>query len=201
MSIECDREGTFRAKIIDFGLREYESGAIAAMLRAQLTDLWDPETKEWVRWSEYDMQAVGPIWLVKKDGSLNDNGCQSLVRCAGWDGDFDSIVNLTWHPTPVQVVTKANEYDGNVTYPITFVNQYDREPGSISNLSPEKAKALKSRFGSQLRALVGTEQNRQAPKPAGKPPAPPKKQPVAAAAAKPNPTYDGAPPPEDEVPF
>lgn len=172
MSQECDREGVFQAEITDYGLKDQESGAVAIPIRALLTGIWNQEAQAFEPWAEYEMYASGDMYVVKKDGSLNQGQVQSLTRNAGWDGTFTSIVDHTWQPTPVSVVVKADEYKGVTRYRIAFINAYDAVPGQFGSIDPEKAKALQARFGGELRALTGNSK-RNTDKPNGKPPTPP----------------------------
>lgn len=173
--VAIDREGTFRAEIIGYGLKEMESGAVAVNIHVQLTEAWDSEGQAWGDWREHNVEAYGDVWIVKKDnGGINAKGAKSLVDCAGWDGDPEAIVNQTWKPTPCQVVVKREEYEGKVSFKVAFVNEFDRTPGAnLGNVTPEKAKTLASKFGSQFRALIGNRNRNSAP-PQNKPSPPPK---------------------------
>lgn len=176
MSTEIDREGNFQANITEYGVKEQESGAIAVAIKADITAMWNGE--DWEDWSSYGMVASGDIYIVKKDGTLNQNAVQSLKQHAGWDCSIGGLVDGTWQPTPCQIVVKADTYKDNVRYRIAFVNDLNRAPGQMSNIDADKAKALQARFGSELRALGGNA-NRNAEKPAGKPSSPPiEKRPI-----------------------
>lgn len=177
MSVEytpVDREGTFRADIIGYGLKEMESNAVAVNVHVVLTEAWDDANAAWVDWREYNVDAYGDIWIVKKDGTVNKKSAQSLVDCTGWDGDTEAIVNQTWKPTPCQVIIKRDEYEGKVRFNVAFLNEFDRTPGAnLGNVTPEKAKVLATKFGSQFRALVGNRIRNTAPPATDKPKAPP----------------------------
>jgi len=179
MPQQLDREGTFRAQITDYCLMApFKSGAIPLSITVQLTEMWDADAGqdgEWVPWAEYEMQADGLQWLVKKDGSLNESTVQNLIDHAGWDGDFDSFTGRTWQPTPCQVVINEETNPERAQYnqfPIAFVNAYDATPGGKREMSPEAVAALKTQHGAALRALAGNAK-RNAATPKGKPPKPP----------------------------
>lgn len=205
MSQPCDREGNFKAHILDYGIRKADSGAIAVTIKAQLMALWDSEQQDWIPWSEYDQEAWGDIWVVKKDGSLNENAVKSLINHAGWDGTLESIANKTWQPADCQVQIQENKYQGETTYRVSFVNDLERIPGGINSLSQQEVGALAAQYGAPLRALAGTALNakKSAPKPGSRPAAPPKK-PAAKPADVPVDSA-GDPLPEDrsgdEIPF
>lgn len=191
----CDREGAFRAVISDYGLKEMESGAVAVAIKARLTDFWDAANGEWIPWEQYEMEVEGDIWIVKKDGGgVNQNGAESLMRHAGWDGSLESISNATWQPTACQVVVKRDEYKGNVRYKIAFVNALDRTPGGLSNVDPAKVRELETRYGAQFRAIGGNIK-RNAPPAVGRPASPP------ASAAPPRPPEPAAASSNDKIPF
>ena len=170
-----DRAGTFRGNIVEYGLKEVESGSVAVTLRVYLTAFWDDVNKTWMEWHEYDQEAHGDIWIVKKDKTLNQNAVNSLIRNAGWDGDIESVQNNKWQPTPVQVVVVEDTYNGETRLKISFINDHDRTPGGLgANMTPEKAKQLQMQFGSSLRALAGNAKRDS--KPNGAPKTPPPRQ-------------------------
>lgn len=154
MSQPVDREGTFRGLITEYGLKEFDSGAVAVAIKARLDQIWTGD--DWQDWSEYGMEAEGNIWIVGKEGKPNDRGVESLIKCAGWDGNILAVSGETWKPTPSQFVIKAEQYQGRAFNKIAFVNEHDRTPGgSLSNMTDEKVKSLATRFGSQFKAIAG----------------------------------------------
>jgi hypothetical protein len=167
----CDRAGNFRAIILEYGLKEMDSGAVAVSLHVKLTELFD--NGEWHEWEQFDMECFGDVWIIKKDGAINEKASESLMRHAGWDGNIDSIVSEAWKPMPCQVVVNKEEYQGRTSFKVAFINDYSRTPGQMSNVTPDKARELQNRFGSQLRALVGNVKRNQPTPPNGRPAAPP----------------------------
>lgn len=169
-------EGTFKAQIESYGLKEMESGSVAVSIRAHLLDLWNGEG--WEPWGDSNVEAAGDLWIVKKDGTLNSGQVEALIKCAGWDGNLESIVNETWRPTQCQVVVKADEYQGQTRYKIAFINDLNRTPGMMGNVDAGKAKELQARHGAALRALAGNAKRNGAPAPASKPATPPPARPA-----------------------
>lgn len=195
MSMPCDREGIFRAVIVEYGLKEMDSGAIAVSIKASLKDLWN--NGDWAEWAQYEMEAEGDLWIVKKDsGGPNKSQIEALCRCAGWDGNLESIVAGTWQPTPCQVVVKRDEYKGNVRYKIAFVNAYDKTPGALSNVDDTKARELQTRYGAQIRAIAANVARNGTPT-NGAPPPPPAAASKATAPAPPVSIADGG----ADIPF
>lgn len=173
----CDREGVFRGTISEYGLKEFDSGAVAVKFRADLAEIWDAANQAWHPWAEYEMEVFGDAFVVKKDGTLNEASVNSLVKNAGWDGSFHSITDGKWQPTPCQFTVKRSEYNGKTYYNAAFINGFDDIPGggALPKLDEDKTKSLDKRFASQLRAIAGNKMRNQAvPPPADKPSAPPK---------------------------
>lgn len=196
MSQQIDREGTFRGNIVAATLREADSGAQAVSLTVAITEMWVPEESTWEDWRQYDVEASGDIWVIKKDTTVNEAQVRALVDHAGWDGRFASVLDGTWKPRPVQVVVQEDTYKDRTRYRVAWVNAHDGTPGG-GNVSPEKAKALEAKYGAQMRALAGNSV-RAAQKPATA--APPKpKQPTPT--PQPMATGDGTDTGGDGIPF
>lgn len=182
-----DREGTFKAEIESYGLKEFESGAVAVAIRVNITEFWNGES--WEDWRESMVDAQGDIWIVSgkdKGNKVMDKAFTSLVANAGWDGDTDSVTNQTWQPTPCQVVVGKDDYKGVVRYRIAFINGLNDTPGGqMSNVDAAGSKRIKAQFGAQFRALAANVKRNGSPAPATKPAAPPP--------AKPAPIPEGQP--------
>jgi hypothetical protein len=186
MPTDIDRVGDFQACIYEYGLQEYDSGAVAIAAKATISAMWNPDAESWDDWTSYDVEALGYLFIVKKDGTVNDKQVDALVNHCGWDGNIASIINATWQPTPCQVKIAPNTYNGETTYRISFLNAFDRVPGgSFGNVDVVKAKELEARHGAALRAIVGNAKRGTAP-PNGKsrPASPPKAHAAAASKAE-----------------
>ena len=170
--MDCDRAGNFKAEIIEYGMKEFPTGSVAVQIKVSLKEMWDNENEEWLPWEDYGMESYGSIFVVKKDGTLNDTGIKSLMSNAGWNGDFDAIAKRTWAPSMCQVSVKAETYENNLYHKVAFVNHINSVPGSMGMLADDKIKDLNARFGSSLRAMYGSAKQSSAPT-KGKPPAPP----------------------------
>lgn len=190
-----DRAGDFRGEIFEYGIREFESGSIGVTFTARLDEYWNGQ--EWEDWRQYGFYARGTSFVIKKTGETNQPAVDALVKCAGWDGTFSSIDNRTWKPVACQFSVGPNEYKGETTYRVDFLNEYDRQVGQASNVDSAKAKALDAKYGSSLRAIVGTAKRNAAPA-SGKPM--PKPAPAKSAAPSSLPPR-GEPAPQDEIPF
>lgn len=189
MTTELDRAGTFRGRIVEYGLVEVESGAKAISLVAEIDDAWDQEMSQWADWREYRVVARGAVWVIKKDGTLNQRAVESLIQQAGWNGDLVAVVNGEWTPKPCQFEIKAEAPSEKnkrteTAYRIAWLNAYDRVPGAVGNVTPERAKELQAQYGASFRALAGNAVRNAPAAPAGKPPIPkgPNRRPVQQAA-------------------
>ena len=173
MGIPADREGFFRAHIEEYGCRDQESGAVCLSVKAKLLQIWSEEEKAWSDWGQYDMEAYGDLWLVKRDGTLNKLQVQALAQHCGWDGNFLGLTNGEWEPKDCQVAIKRDEYENVVRFRIAFVNDYHRIPGALGNIDEARARSLQTRYGSELRAIVGNAKRNAVTVPSGAPPIPP----------------------------
>ena len=167
MGRELQWTGHARGLITKFGLREAKSGALAIFVVAQIHDCWDMEQEAWMDYREREYEVSGDIWIVKKDCTADQRKVEALVQYAGWDGELTSVVEGTWKPTPCAFTVEEEKYKDVTRYRIGFINGYDWTPGAVGNVTPEKAKALQAKYGSQFRALAGNAKR------ASIPPAPP----------------------------
>lgn len=178
MAHQVNQPGSFQGQITEFGLKSFDTGAIAVSVKARLDAMWNDETQAWDDWREYDTEANGWLFIVKKNGETNKVAVESLVKFAGWDGSIHSIVDATWQPKECQFTIEANEYNGQTSYRIGFVNDHDRIPGAqLSNVNADQAKQLEAKYGASLRAIAGSAKANGTPAPAAKSmPAPKRKE-------------------------
>ena len=144
--MELNREGFFRGRIEEFGVREEDSKAIGIALRVRVLEEWSEEYSLWKDVSGEFVDAMGVIYIRGKEGQLLDKAVHSLVKFAGWNGRISDITEGLWMPKEIQVVVKANTYKGKTTYRIAFVNDYNRAPGgsALSNVTSERAAELQA---------------------------------------------------------
>lgn len=174
MSTEMDREGDFQIAIKEYGVKKYDSGATAISVVASVLAQWNPETSQWDDWTGYDVEVHGYLIIIKKDGKLNAGQVEALCKHAGWNASLTAVAEGSWKPTPCQASVEANTYNDTTTYRIGFINAFDRIPGGVGGLSPDEAKALDNQYGAALRAVAGSSLHGTT-KPAGRPPAPSRK--------------------------
>lgn len=148
MADKIDREGSFRARIVEYELKEFESGAVAIDVKCVLTQ--EPGSEGWVDLEE-PLEASGLIFVIKKDGSVNTNGFDSLRNHAGWDGNLESIGCRTWEPTQCTVEIKREEYKDQIRYDVSFINAYEQRP----KMSPARASELQAKYALKLQRAGG----------------------------------------------
>lgn len=166
MSTEIQQEGTFRGRIVDFALRKANEGhALALQIRCKIDESYLPSPEDvWEVWKgEWDYEAEGRVWLIKKDGAPNDVQISSLVEAAGWDGNFLSLINGTFAPQPIQFDVQQDEYKGVVRYRISWIRPYDASPRGGGNVDPDAARMLDAQYGAQIRAISGNVQRNAPP--------------------------------------
>lgn len=191
MGNKIDRTGIFRAEIVEYGLREMESQAVAVAVRAKILEAWNPEKETWDDWQQYEVEATGLIWVVKKNGSMNQNQAEALMKHCAWDGSFNSIYDKTWRPTPCQIVVTRDDYKDQERFRISWINDFDRTPG-VSNIDEDQVRQLQVQHSASLRAMAANVR-RNAPVPEGRPPAPPDEVEALAADMKDNGVQDDVP--------
>jgi hypothetical protein len=147
-------EGNIRGDIVEYGIREADSGAVAVSVKIYAREFWNDETKSWEP-LEPPTATIGDIWVVKKDGTINTKQVEALCRYAGWDGNLSTISQNKWERTPCSAVVQREEYEDQVRWKISWLNAYDRAPGSLTSLTPDRMAALANKYGSSLRAAAG----------------------------------------------
>lgn len=196
--IMVDREGTFKATIIENGIKAFDSGAVAFTFSVRLTALWDSAAEKWWPWEQYNQGCDGDIWLVNKQQKLLDLNVKSLAKALNWNGDFTVLGTPNAQFPDVQVVIKNDEYKDKTRLRVQFLNPVNSTPGGMGLADDTAINALKARFGGQIRAIVSVVEAATAPivGPGPQPPAPP---------APPAPPGGAVPPPQnigpDGLPF
>lgn len=178
MSTALTVPGEYRGEVIDFALIEKKNdkgdfGGLSLAIKVRAREVWMcPEgsnTPDWLNCEDWEAHGEGYIVLVSKVGKVNEQQIARLVKYAGWDGNFENLADKSWQPSVIRFSIEEDRYEGNVTYRINWINQFDSNPGGGGNVDVERAKVLNSQFGPSIRAIVS---NARGPKPAptaGKP--------------------------------
>lgn len=116
----------------------------------------DGGPREWTPLVE-PHHARGRFWVVKKDGTLNENAVERLCVSLGWDGSFSSIAGGGGIDIPCRFTVKREVgQDGKDYYPVAWVDPYEMAPTkSEFAATPSTAQTLDAQYGGQLRAMAG----------------------------------------------
>lgn len=167
-----DRDGRFKARIIESGLSETGTNKLLTFTaKYALTDWWDGG--EWQPWESYGAEITGYHYLIKRDGTPNATQVDSLKAALGWNGDLATLNNTQWE-TPVQLSLIHDEYQGKSRLKVNYLNPVDYEGGGISRASSDEVRGIVGKYGAMFRALGGGAPASSAPpktKPAAPPPA------------------------------
>lgn len=147
--LPCTREGQFRAHIRRYLLTEAKSGAVGIRINCEL--FAEPGEQGWLDLEEA-LEADGTIWVIKKDGQVNDNAFKGLMDYTGWDGNLQTIASQGWVPKKCSVTIKREEYEGNVSFRVSFVNDYEARP----TMSEARAAELQLKYGMKLQRAGGS---------------------------------------------
>ena len=177
MSQPIDRAGNFRGLITACGIQEGKdsSQSVAVGVTVEIHDWWNSEAQSWEDWRTFQFEATGFLYVIKKDGSVNDGVVKALIEHANWPNDLTATVGNGWEPTPCSFSVESNTYKEKTNFRIgSFMRAYDAVPGAeIATVSVDRAKQLQSRHGAALRAIGGNVKRNAAPAPANRPAPPP----------------------------
>lgn len=196
-----DKEGVYRAWPISWALQEStkdESKSVAVAIRFVVHQMWHGKDVGWSQPYPAGWFCDGHVWIVKKDGSLNQGAIANLQKCGLWDGDFDKFMQ----PPPnyfVHIDVGSEQYEGKLRYRANWVNPDADEPsvrGGFQPTNPDLVQSLRQRFQPQTKAIAGGQRTGAPPPPPAAPapaittPQPPQ-QPQAAPQAAPQPPAVG----------
>lgn len=171
MSIALDRPGIFRATPLQWKPVESKNGAFGIDVKYRIAAILDPDTREWVDWTEADVEIVGQHWLVKTDKTLNDQTVDQVIAALGWSGNFIDFDNENLELTPCQIQVQEEDYRDRKQLKVSWVNPWDYTPGGKA-ADASMLKQLDSRFGAQARAKAANlKRNAAAPAVPAAPPA------------------------------
>lgn len=165
-----NQEGDFRVLITEYGAKERESGAICISTSAKVLARWMPAADDkdgyWESWKEHDVIVYGDFYIVlsrEKGNKLNERQIESLVSFCGWDGTLSSINDGTWQPTPCRASVKANEWNNETFYKMSWLNDYESTPGGMGVLDDAAIKRIEAKHATAMRAIAGNAVRNAAP--------------------------------------
>ena len=165
-----NREGLFHAHPVAIGVGETrEKKLVQVVIQYRLfEELLDGQ---WTDCAGEHMEITGYHILEKKDRSLNESTIEALKTALGWDGRDpfwlqDSAETLSQQP--VQVKLAMEEYNGQQSLKVAFLNPYGSRIGGVPKADDDFRRSVSNRLGAKFRAHAGgTPAN--PPKPAGSP--------------------------------
>lgn len=189
----ANREGRFKATILDHGVAESGPNHLATLVcRYRLVS--ELSGAEWAPVDD-DMEITGYHYMEKRDGSVNQTTIDMLKRAFGWDGrDPFWLQDADMGELVVQVSLAAETYNGKTRLKVQYVDAEDSVGGTVPKADDAARRSISTRLGAKFRALAGS-----APAPAAKAsprPAPGQSVPAPAASAAPASTATADPPPE-----
>jgi len=152
-----NREGLFHAYPVDVGVGETRENkllqvAICYHLFEELA------SGEWVDCSADNFEITGYHILEKRDHALNQTTIEALKAALGWDGRDpfwlqDNAAELM--QKPVQVKIGFEEYNGNTSPRVQFLNPYGSKPAGVTKGGDDLRRNVINRLGAKFRALAG----------------------------------------------
>jgi len=189
---QIDREGIFRAKPIDIGIRENKKESQVVMIGIQFQITQCLEGENWVDWTGYGFDAYGNFCLVKKDGTVNDMTVTQFVEGLGWDCDHAKLAS-GFDARECQIRVKQNVYEGKTSYRAEWISDFDADPsGSMKKMEPAAGAAKLARHAAAFRA-IGSGANAPTPPPPATPPKSPPPPPPKGNGGPPAPSVAHAP--------
>lgn len=153
------REGTFRGFATDWGVSTTSKSGYP-QLQAVLSALewYNPETQEWENWNEYGEEITAYLVLFGSEGKALMNAKQ-IQKVFGWSGQsFKELDDFDYSEVQFQFRVEDEEYEGNTTRKVTWIDEYDASPGrTVQKLDAAKLKQLDAAYSKALKGFGGTK--------------------------------------------
>lgn len=186
-----DREGRFVAKPLNLGISLKDKNQIQVAIQWALVMEFTPEG--WVG-VEPDLEITGWLYLMKKDGNVNESAFKQLhAAFPMWpDNDPCWLEDNVAALGEAQIGTRFETYNGENKLKVNWLDARDSEgPTLVVRSDDQTRKDLKNLFGAKFRALPKPA----APAPASTPATPAATAaPAAPVATPPKPAKTAAPP-------
>lgn len=145
-----ERQGTFKAKPIEWSVYEAQSGAIGITVVFEAQQVWSNED-----WRPLMPPAIvkGTFYVVKTDGTNNDRVGQMLCVTLGWGGSFAEVRRNPPPESLFQVEVKSEDYKGKTYYKVDRIRAENATPGG-GEVSDERLAELDKKYGATLKAIA-----------------------------------------------
>ncbi len=197
-----DREGIFKARVIEHAVTQTRNGFPQWQASVYLVAKFDEEAAEpvWIDWSEYNMSV--PVYSVLCNNDQKLLNWENVERATGWDGNsFQSLDGLDLTDHVIQVRIEEDTYDGKTRLKVQWVDAADSDPygNRVKKLAVAELQTLSAKFSafaSKKSAPVPVKRGGTSTKPMPTVPTAPKKvDPSAVEAPATAPVADSSPAP------
>lgn len=164
-----DRVGTFRGTPQEWGVGETKNGYPQFVLRVLATEMYDEELAAWVPWAEYGAEIIGYLVLYTKDSKSGQwkelLNAQQLKKALDWDGvSFGTLANGRFGNKPIMFRVEENDYNGNVSLKLTWVDVFDADPvRQLQKYTPDKIAEMDVRFAGIMKTTAPAPTPAKAP--------------------------------------
>lgn len=143
------------------------SQSVAVVINFGISEEYVGEEAGWSQPWPPGFYATGRTYVVKADGTINQNAVDALAKAGLWNGDWDAFAG-----SPPQVFCllsiESNEWQGKTSYRVAWINpnaDKPRERGGLAPADPTVLARLRQQFGGQTRAIAGGNPGGAAPAP------------------------------------
>lgn len=112
----------------------------------------DP-VNEWVDWTEYDHSITAYLVLFNASKALLNY--EQVMKAFDWDGtDLEALQQVDFGELQISFDVEENNYEGNISLRVNWIDAYDSEPGS-RGLKPMESSDIKA-LAAQYKGLMKT---------------------------------------------
>lgn len=154
--VKLTQEGTYRGLILDHGVSQTKNGYPQFVVNLSALESWNENDEEWIDFSEYDAGMMGYFVLVGGDAKPLLNMDQ-VMKATGWDGQSFSVLDsMDLSNTMVQFRVEWNEYNGNESLQVSWIDHMDATPGvKVKKLDKDELKTLDAQYKNVLKLVSG----------------------------------------------
>lgn len=170
-----DRNGIFKAQIVDSAVSESQNGVAQFVARFSLYEEYDPESGMYENCEAEDLKIDGYFSLEYKDSKEPlEWQIEALMNAFGFEAL--SLEMLESNLPDVIVTIAMEEWDGKVNPKVKRIHAIDTPPDAMGGALPaSKLKDVSARMDSKLKALYGAPKKAATPKTEPPKATPPKK--------------------------